>query len=386
MVVHPLSVYGQKLFKKIAGYSLYLNFSESKNKLMNPQLYSCQHKDCAKFGEVGANNLVIHSRKQERLKCKLCKKTFTLSKGTGFYRLRYDSKLIQIVLVLLAFGCPPRAINQAYGIDLRTIDRWIERFGSHCKALHWTRVRAFFSAARVQADELWLRIKKGKAWISTALEVETRIWLGFEVGKSRTGLMIKHLYEQVKLALKPQASVCIETDGFAPYGSQAPKVFRHKVVEKGHFYYEVWADLVVIQVIKNYAKKGGKYFFEGLNKIKLAWGKWKQYGQYVRKYNINFANTAYIERLNATLRGQIHCLVRKGRAIKQNLLRIENMLWIKLTLYNYATYHRSLTCRHTKKKRTPAMKAGINQELIPFKDVFYFNKNSKKIVNFHVHT
>lgn len=353
---------------------------------MNPQLYSCQHKDCAKFGAVGAGNLVIHARKPVRLRCKVCKKTFTLSKGTGFYRLRYDSNLIKIVLILLSFGCPPRAIHQAYAIDLRTLDRWVLRFGSHCKTLHWAWIRAFFSAARVQADELWLRLKKGKAWISTALEIESRFWLGFEIGKSRTSLMIKQVYEQVKFALKPQASLLIETDGFAPYASQAPQVFRQKVVEKNHFHYEVWANLVVIQIIKNYTKRGKKYLFEGLNKIKLAWGEWTQYGQYTKKYAIKFANTAYIERLNATLRGQLHCLVRKGRAIKENLQRIENMLWLKLVIYNYATYHRSLNDPQTKKKRTPAMKAGITKEFISPKELFYFNKNSKKIVNFHLHT
>ncbi|MCU0446996.1 MAG: hypothetical protein MUE85_19035 [Microscillaceae bacterium] len=353
---------------------------------MNPQLYSCQHKDCAKFGEVGANNLVIHSRKQERLKCKICQKTFTLSKGTGFYRLRYDPNLIKIVLILVSFGCPLGAIHQAYGIDMRTLDRWIGRFGSQCKSWHWSWIKSFFSSVRIQADELWLRLKKGKAWISTALEVSSRFWVGLEVSKRRSGLLIKRLYEQVKHSLKPQASLLIETDGFAPYGSLAPKVFRDKVVEKGHFSYRVWTDLVVIQVVKSYSQKGKKYLFEGLNKIKLAWGEWPKYGQYAKKYAIQWANTAYIERLNATLRGHLHCLVRKGRAIKENLQRVENMLWIKLVIYNYATYHRSLTCPKTKQKRTPAMVAGITKEIIALKDVFYFNKNSKKIVNFHVHT
>lgn len=353
---------------------------------MNPQEYSCQHKDCAMYGKLGEKNLVIHSQKQKRLKCKVCGKTFTISKGTGFYRLRTSQEIIQIVMILRMFGCPPMAIHRAFGFDLRTIDNWINRFGKSCKSLHQSWASAIFKYARVQADELWLKLKKGKAWIGTALEVNSRLWLGLEVGKRRTNLMIKCLYEQVKYILVSGCKLLIETDGFGSYGSQAKKVFRTKVVKNKRYRYQLWEDLVVIQVIKSYTKKGKAYLFSGLNKIKLACGEWKQYAQYVKKYKINWANTAYIERHNATLRGQLYCLVRKGRAIKKNLKTVENLLWMKLAVYNYATYHRSLTCKETKKKNTPAMKAGITNTKINVRDVLYFNTVSKKINNFSVHT
>jgi IS1 family transposase len=178
--------------------------------------------------------------------------------------------------------------------------------------------------------------------------------------------------------------LCI--DSKKPSNSQAKKVFRIKVVKNKHFSYQLWEGLVVIQVIKSYSKKGKGYLFSGLNKIKIACGEWQQYGQYVKKYQINFANTAYIERHNATLRGHLYCLVRRGRAIRENIKIIENLLWMKLVVYNYATYHRSLTCKDTKKKNTPAMKAGITNTKIKVEDALYFNTVSKKISNFNVHT
>jgi hypothetical protein len=78
------------------------------------------------------------------------------------------------------------------------------------------------------------------------------------------------------------------------------------------------------------------------------------------------------------LREHLYCLVRRGRAIRENIKIIENLLWMKLVVYNYATYHRSLTCKDIKKKNTPAMKAGITNTKIKVEDALYFNTVSKK--------
>jgi hypothetical protein len=53
---------------------------------------------------------VIHSRKEQRYRCKRCSQTFSATKGTALYRLHKPRELVVTVVTLLAYGCPPQAI------------------------------------------------------------------------------------------------------------------------------------------------------------------------------------------------------------------------------------------------------------------------------------
>jgi len=76
---------------------------------------------------VGKGNIVIHSRRNQRYKCRECGQTFTQTKGTPFYRLRHDQELVARVITLLAWGCPPQAIVVAFELDERTVADWHRR-------------------------------------------------------------------------------------------------------------------------------------------------------------------------------------------------------------------------------------------------------------------
>ena len=53
---------------------------------MDPQQLLCHTPACPARGKVGRGNIGVHSRKQQRYICHECKRTFTQSKGTVFYR------------------------------------------------------------------------------------------------------------------------------------------------------------------------------------------------------------------------------------------------------------------------------------------------------------
>ena len=91
---------------------------------MDPQQIFCHNPDCPARGKVGKGNIGVHSRKQHRYICHECKTTFTQSKGTLFYRLRYSCDVVTQVITLLAYGCPLQAIVAAFGIDERTVASW----------------------------------------------------------------------------------------------------------------------------------------------------------------------------------------------------------------------------------------------------------------------
>ena len=43
---------------------------------MDPQQQFCHNPDCSERGVVGGGNIVIHSRKAQRYRCRRCTRTF----------------------------------------------------------------------------------------------------------------------------------------------------------------------------------------------------------------------------------------------------------------------------------------------------------------------
>ena len=103
---------------------------------MNPQELFCPNMDCAARGQKGKGNVQIHSQKEKRCLCNVCEQTFSVTKGTIFYRLRHAPELVMQVITLLAYGCPVPAIVKAFGLDERTVCDWHRRAGQHCQQVH----------------------------------------------------------------------------------------------------------------------------------------------------------------------------------------------------------------------------------------------------------
>ena len=103
---------------------------------MDPQEIFCHNPERPASGKVGGGNIGVHSRKQQRYICHECQTTFTQSKDTMFYRLRYSCEVVTQVITLLAYGHPLQAIVAAFGIDERIVASWQQRTGSHCEQVH----------------------------------------------------------------------------------------------------------------------------------------------------------------------------------------------------------------------------------------------------------
>ena len=76
-------------------------------------------------------------------------------------------------------------------------------------------------------------------------------------------------------------------------------------------------------------------------------------------------NTAYIERLNATFRGALSPLARRGRAIARGVETLTAGMYLVGCAYNFCWFHDSLRVaagageRRKWLERTPAMAAGL---------------------------
>src|SRR5918912_1079209 len=147
--------------------------------LLDVAEHFCPNAHCPSRGLKGQGNLSVHSKKEGRLRCKTCRKTFSLTTLTPFYGLKTDLALVSIVLTLLAFGCPTLAIVKAYGLDERTVAAWLERAGSHSQKVHQALVvKGQLDLGQVQADEIYVKGCGFRAWMAMALMVSTRLWLG----------------------------------------------------------------------------------------------------------------------------------------------------------------------------------------------------------------
>src|ERR671914_1567362 len=100
---------------------------------MNPHQQFCHNERCRAYGRCGEDHIVIHSQKERRYRCKRCRRTFTETKDTAFYRMHKTRRLVLAVVTLLAYGCPVQAIVAAFGIDERTVARWQARAGAQAR-------------------------------------------------------------------------------------------------------------------------------------------------------------------------------------------------------------------------------------------------------------
>jgi transposase-like protein len=305
----------------------------------------------------------VHSRKERRYACASCEKTFAATSGTPFYRLHKPAELLTVVLTLLSLGCPPKAIEVAFGLDERTVADWLAKGGRHAERVHAHRVfRSQLELGHVQADELWVKLVGRKLWLAMALAVPSRLWLGGALGAARDLPLITRLIRLVRAAAcTPAILICV--DGLVSYVTAIRRVFRRpeRTGKPGRPRLVPEAGVLVGQVIKRYVKRHvasveqrvARGTAEAIRAVLAATG------------TGTMINTAYIERLNATFRSCLAPLVRRGRAIARTEARLTAGMWLVGCAYNFCWRHDSLRLpapagsESKWQERTPAMAAGL---------------------------
>ena len=182
---------------------------------MDPQQQWCHNLDCPARGRLGQGNIHVHSHKERRYRCETCRRTFTATTGTPFYRLRTAADLVTLVLVLLCHGCPLQAIVAAFGLDERTVGRGQARAGGHCQQVH----EAVVQQGRVelghgQADELWVKLVAKRVWMAMALAVPSRLWLGGVISQRCDRRLITELVQRTR-ACAASLAILVCVDGLA---------------------------------------------------------------------------------------------------------------------------------------------------------------------------
>ena len=334
--------------------------------VLDPKLFSCPL--CGEEKRIG-----VHSRVERLLKCHGCGKCFSETKGTVFENLQYPKWVVILVLSLIGHGCPIRAIEACFFINVRTVENWHEKAGAQGK---WVQEQIVCNGqvelGQVQADELRVKTQKGTVWIATSMSVFSRLFIWGEVSTSRDKSMIRRLFAHVaQAASSVTAPVLVAVDGFAAY----PKAIRAALHTKlytglpGRPPHIPWPDLHIVQVVKSCQ---GRKLAEVVRR--LAYGAWQPVYALIGMSQLlpGSINTAYIERLNATFRARMPSLVRRTRNLARTTHRLEyEMFWLG-ALYNFSTIHHSLAA-------TPAMAAGLTDHFWSVEELLSLNGPRKSL-------
>jgi hypothetical protein len=281
-----------------------------------------------------------------------------------------------LVLTLLSHGCPTQAIVAAFGLDERTVARWLLEAGRHCQRVHAHLVeRGQVDLRHVQADELWVKQVGGKVWMALALAVPSRLWLGGAIGRHRDLPLITRLVRRVRACAATRAIlVCV--DGLASYVTAFPNVFRQplRTGRRGRPRLVLPDGFQVARVVKHSAKR----HVVGVTRRVVHGTLAGIEAVLTATATGTVINTASIERLNATFRAHLAPLTRRGRAIARTEATLTAGRWPVGTAYNFCWPHDSLRLLapdDAPRKwllRTPAMAAGLTDHPWALNDLLRF--------------
>jgi transposase-like protein len=331
---------------------------------MEPSKQFCPNMMCSARGQIGAGNISIHDRQRQRYRCKNCGKTFSQRRGTMFEGLRKPTELIVIVVTLLSYGCPIQAIVHAFGLDERTVASWRDRAGTHCEQTHRALVeQGHLDLVHVQADEIRVKGRQMIAWMGLAMMVSTRLWLAGTVQLSRDRRLADCLMSQVRRSAQTLRPLLVLTDGWAAYPNSIRRAFREKVKKMagvGRASLEVWPDLHIGTVIKRTEKKRVVEITRH-----MAHGLLDQAEQLLQlSGGGNVLNTAFIERLNGTIRERLASLTRKCRHGASRMQALHTGMYLIGCTYNFCWPHHELRkAKHCGRVCTPAMASGLTDHV-----------------------
>ena len=344
---------------------------------MNPQEQFCPKMNCEARGQIGKGNIVQHSRKERRYKCKQCNSTFTERKGSAMYGLKKPEELFVLVITLLSYGCPIPAIVATFNLDVRTVRSWLLKAGEHCQEVHEHEVQQHqMDLQQVQADEIKVKTQSGWYWMACAMQVTTRLWIGGVVSLRRDFRLAQQLATQIRsMALCRQLLLAV--DGWASYVRAFQNAFRSPLHtgQIGRPRLIAWREVAIVQVVKRRSADKleiTRRIVQGCAQMISALIQVTQ-----RSGGIN---TAYIERLNATFRQRLDILTRRTRTLARKQATLHAGMYLVGCVYNFCTFHKSLRLplyliKHRVHwvQRTPAIAAGLTDhrwsviELLNFK-------------------
>jgi IS1 family transposase len=341
------------------------------------QGFACPNRTCAYFQITDAQ---IHALvgdgvegKTERIqtfRCQACGTTFSARHDTPLYRLKTASQRVAEVLTALAEGLSVSAAVRVFGHRHATITTWLTRAGMHSATLHDRTFRAL-QLPHIQVDELRtrLRTRTHTLWLWLALDPLTKIIPVLQLG-ARTQAAAQVVVHELHGRLASGCLPVVTSDGLNLYFYALTAHFGAWVTGVGRpaRRWQVATGLIYGQVKKRYRRRrlvGITYLMRCGTRAALR-------SALCGLGLSGKLNTAFVERVNLTLRQSVAALIRRTWSTMQEapqlLLHLE---WWRV-YYHFVRPHESLRQtlgqpimrggrrqRQRYRQRTPAMAAGL---------------------------
>ena len=294
------------------------------------------------------------------LRCQACGHRFSQRRHTAMRALKTPSHRVDEVITALGEGVDQAAATRIFRHHPTTIARWLTRFATLDAPLH-DRFFARIIARYIQLDELKAKTRRvAEVWVWIALDVSTKLILSFQVG-DRSQTRAYALIHEVANRLPPGCIPIFSSDGLRMYFYALTAHFGHWMppaegqrVPRWH----VDPRLLFAQLIK--VKSGYRLKFL---KTVLRCGSRDAYRAALQALGFSgLVETAFVERLNLTLRELVAPLSRRTWSIADSPLTLTRHLQLGRVYYHFCRTHQSLSIplKHGRyRKRTPAMAAGV---------------------------
>ena len=347
-------------------------------KRVNTKGFACPNPKCPYFGSTDDQIHALvgdgkHGQVEQiqTFRCQACRTTFSSRHDTPLYRLKTPSQQVAMVLAALAEGLDPSAAERIFGYRQATITTWLTRAGKHAQTLH-ERFFCHLHLPHLQLDELRTRLRSAiqVLWLWLAIDPRSKILPVLSLGPrtQHTAHLFIHSLRQI---VAPGCLPLFTSDGLnlyfyaltAHFGQWLALSRRGRNVRR----WQVAEGLIYGQVKKSYRRRK-------LVRVTPVMRLGTEDALKATLQGMGFSgrlNTAFIERVNLTIRHGIAALARRTWATAQQSPHLLAHLEWWRAYYHFVRPHAALRARLMQprerggkrlvqryRQRTPAMAAG----------------------------
>jgi IS1 family transposase len=383
-----------------------LPFTRGRRRTVDTSQHFCPDHNCSYHGWLGRGNIRANGhpggQPWRQFQCVSCDGYFSETHGTIFHGKRSSVELIVRVIACLAEGLGIRGTARVFEIDPNTVLGWLVEAAEQLKAFSAYFLREL-PLNQVQLDELYAvlsavrdgdmseaeaieRLSRSPHWVWTAIDPESKLLLSVQVGE-RTLAMTQAALHQIVQLLAPGCVPLLLSDGYPHYLTAIVTHFGCWVhpprkQATGPAPKPRWMPLPQLcyaQVIKTVRRRRlvrvshrvvfGS--FEAVQQVLAACG-WQ-------------INTAFVERLNLSLRQRVAAIGRRSATLCKSEDGLRQQLGLFQVYHNFVLPHASLRQALAEpvatngsgsaklwRPCTPAMAAGLTDHVWSLREVLMF--------------
>jgi IS1 family transposase len=380
--------------------------TRGRRRQVDTSTHFCPNPDCAYRGWVGWGNLRANGHPSggpwRQLLCIVCRGYFLETLGTIFHGKRASVELIVRVIACLAEGMGIRGTARVFEVDPNTVLQWLVEAAEQLRAfvqhfLHDIRLHqvqldevfALLSAVKVgevSEAEAIERLERSPQWVWVAMDPESKVLLAIDVG-DRTLAMAQRVVHHVAQILAPDCAPLFLTDGFREYLTALLTHYGQWVhpprrQATGPLPKPRWLpqpQLLYAQVIKTVRRRR-------LVRVRhrVVFGTLEAINDVLAPHGWHI-NTAFVERLNLTIRQHVAAIGRRVSTLCKGEDGLLQQLAVFHCYYNFCLPHASVrrpvlqpepTHGSGSPKQwwpgTPAMAAGLTDHVWTLREVLLF--------------